>query len=87
MPLLCHGNCDSHCCVFRNVICPFVEENTIKGRRWTCGLLRELGDWDLVLADKRYKEIVQPLWDTIPERVGDNCRDWLCRELLNGDAS
>lgn len=62
----CHGNCESHCCIFRGVVCPFVEENTIPGRRWTCGLFRELGTWEKVLKDKRYKKQVQPLFNTVP---------------------
>ena len=87
MPLLCHGNCADHCCYFRNVVCPFLEENTVDGRRWICGLFRELGDWDLVLKDKRYKATVQDMYDTVPELKGTNCRDWFCKELIDGDAS
>lgn len=87
MPLPCHGNCDDNCCCFLNVICPFLEENTIEGRRWTCGLMHELGDWDLVLADERYTTIVQDLYDTVPELKGMNCRDWFCKELIDGNTS
>lgn len=72
----CHGNNDFHCCWFKGIECPFVEENTIEGRRWSCSLLRELGDWDKVLKDKRYKKEVQPLYDLVPELEGMNCRDW-----------
>jgi len=44
-------------------------------RRWVCGLMREHGDWDIVLEDQRYKEIVQPLFDMAG--IGNwNCRDW-----------
>jgi hypothetical protein len=64
-----------------------LEENTIKGRRWGCELLRELGDWELVLADKRYMTTVQDLYNTTPELDGMNCRDWFCKELIDGDAS
>jgi hypothetical protein len=38
--------------------------------------MQEHGDWDKVLEDKRYKEIVQPLFDAIPEIADMNCRDW-----------
>lgn len=83
----CSGNQATHCCVFRNVDCPFVEENTVEGRRWVCGLLRELGSWDDVLADKRYKTTVQDLYNSVPELKGKNCRDWFCEGLTSGDAS
>lgn len=36
---------------------------TQEGRRWTCGLYRELGDWDQVHSDPRYLEIVKPVWE------------------------
>jgi len=72
----CHGKGKDHCCWFRGVLCPFLEENTVEGRRWACGLLRELGDWDEVLESDGYREIVQPLFDSIPELKGMNCRDW-----------
>lgn len=45
------------------------------GRRWVCRLMREHGDWDKVLEDKRYTAIVQPLWESAG--LGRyNCRDW-----------
>jgi hypothetical protein len=40
-------------------------------RRWACGLRAELGDWDLVIADPRYKEATGTAWTN-----GLNCRDW-----------
>jgi len=86
MPKPCHGNCADHCCYFRGVICPYVEEDTVPGRRWTCGLLRELGTWDAVLEDERYRTIVQDLYNTVPELEGTNCRDWYCKDLMNGDS-
>ena len=46
------------------------------GRRWSCGLLRDLEDWDKVIVDERYLKTVQPLYDTVPELKGMNCRDW-----------
>ena len=72
----CHGNGDKHCCWFKGVLCPYLEEYTVDGRRWACGLLRERGTWDKVLKDPRYKGAVQALFDTVPELAGMNCRDW-----------
>lgn len=58
----CHGNGADHCCYLAGQVCPFLEENTVAGRRWACGLYRELGDWDLVHADPRYTSTVADLW-------------------------
>jgi len=65
-------NLDDHCCWLKGKVCEFLEENSQEGFRWTCGLRRELGDWDKVLEDERYKENVAP----ILEPIGINCRDW-----------
>lgn len=50
----CLGNGDRHCCYVRGKRCPNLEEGTVEGRKWACGLRRELGDWDLVMEDPRY---------------------------------
>jgi hypothetical protein len=68
----CTGNNADHCCWVSGAPCPFLEENTVEGRRWVCGLRRELGDWDAVLASDRYKTQVAP---TLEPR-GINCRDY-----------
>jgi hypothetical protein len=72
----CHGNGRDHCCWFRGVLCPYLEEDTIKGRKWACALLRELKDWDLVLDSEEYKSVVIPMIESIPELEGMNCRDY-----------
>lgn len=72
----CTGNGEDHCCYFNGLACPHIEENTVPGRRWACGLLRELGDWDQVIASDRYQQAVQPLFDANPALNGMNCRDW-----------
>lgn len=66
----CLGNRNDHCCYVNGKACPFLEENTVEGRRWACGLRRELGDWSLVIADPRYIEHVDPYFGEM------NCRDW-----------
>lgn len=72
----CHGNGKEHCCWFKGEQCSFLEENTVSGRRWSCGLYNELQDWDKVLADKRYIKIVQPKFDATNGLKFANCRDW-----------
>jgi hypothetical protein len=55
-------------------VCRFLEEGTVDGRRWACGLRRELGDWDKVHADSRYLEDVKPILEGIGVAV--DCGDW-----------
>ena len=72
-------NLDEHCCWVNGKVCKFLEENTEKGFRWTCGLLRQLGNWDAVLSDERYKESVEPYYWERAERIGvpvSSCRDY-----------
>ena len=68
----CNGNRDDHCCWIKGNPCPHLEENTVKGRRWACGLYRKLQDWDAVLASQEYIIDVKPTF----EPLGMNCRDW-----------
>ena len=53
-------------------VCPFLEENTEKGFRWSCQLRRELGNWDAVLNDERYKNGPGAHFG----KQGINCRDF-----------
>ena len=64
-------NQDKICCVVRGEPCRFLEENVEDGFRWSCQLRRELGDWDAVLEDSRYKKHIAGSWAD-----GINCRDW-----------
>jgi len=65
-------NLDDHCCWLKGKVCQFLEGNSEPGFRWSCGLRRELGSWDAVLSDTRYKENVAP----VLEPLGYTCRDW-----------
>jgi len=71
----CSGNASDHCCWVNGKPCPLMIENHVDEtgyfRRWACGLRAELGDWDLVIADPRYKEATGTAWTN-----GLNCRDW-----------
>lgn len=62
---LCNGNDEDHCCWIDGNVCPHLEENTVEGRRWACGLRRELGSWEAVHVDVRYLTDVQPCWDRV----------------------
>jgi len=66
----CLGNAQDHCCYVNGQACKYLEENTVEGRRWACGLRRELGSWDAVIASDRYQQDVAPHFGEM------NCRDW-----------
>jgi hypothetical protein len=52
-----------HCCYLGQAgVCPHLEENTVPGRRWACGLLVRLGSWDAVHASHEYQRDVAPAW-------------------------
>lgn len=66
----CDGNQVDHCCYIAGEPCRYLEKNTVADRRWACGLRRELGDWDSVLASDRYKEHIAPVF----EPAGMDCK-------------
>ena len=71
---ICHGNGSDHCCNLGAAgVCTFLEENTVPGRRWACGLFRELGSWGAVHTSSRYLSEVRPKLDAyaLPD-----CGDW-----------
>ena len=65
---------DEHCChLGRYGVCQFLEEGTVAGRHWACGLLVKSKTWAKVYKSAAYKKHVQPFWD---ERGGGACGDW-----------
>jgi hypothetical protein len=68
----CAGNAKDHCCWIAGKRCPYSEDNTVPGRRWVCGLRREYGNWDDVLASDRYKAV--PGAHFAP--MGMDCKTW-----------
>lgn len=70
----CHGNGPDHCC-YINGVCPYLEENTVPGRRWACGLYREHGTWQAVYQDPQWRTSHIKAWfdETHP---GYGCGDW-----------
>lgn len=75
MPSTCHGNGAEHCCWFQGVQCPFVEENTMPGRRWACGLARELGGFPIA-DDPRWQETVRPMAEAAGLPTDYLCANW-----------
>jgi hypothetical protein len=72
----CHGNQPDHCCYVAGDRCVYLEENTVPGRHWVCGLRRALGSWDAVHADPGYQQNVQSVWDKIPGQPVESCGAW-----------
>lgn len=62
--MLCTGNEPEHCCWLDGNVCVFLEEWTVPGRHWVCGLRRELGSWGAVHSDPRYQP-VHDHWVTV----------------------
>lgn len=73
---ICTGDGADHCCWVDGTPCPHLEEGTVPGRRWACGLLRRLGTWDAVHASADYQETPGAHW----RRIGmADCGDWIPR--------
>jgi hypothetical protein len=66
---ICEGDRDDHCCHVDGEVCRFLEQDTVPGRRWACGLYRRLGSWPAVYADPGYVEHVQPFFDAHGARL------------------
>ena len=66
---------DGHCCWVKGKVCKYLEEDSIDGRKWSCGLRRERGNWEDVYTDQRYIENILPFW--IEHDIGTTrCGDW-----------
>lgn len=100
MPIMeqgCHGNGADHCCYWpdpvtrEQLVCPFLEQNTVPGRRWACGKRRILGSWSAVHADPEYINVVGNLWQNANEiwqalwMVGLRCGSWPDSMPTQGD--
>lgn len=73
--MICTGTGDDHCCWLGGYgVCRFLVEH-VAGRRWSCSLRTELGDWARVHVDARYVAVVQPFWDGYGDG-GGACGDW-----------
>lgn len=75
----CPGTGEQHCCWVAGEVCPFLEENTVEGRRWACGLYRKYGNWNRAINSEEYRTKVKPHFesDALKARGREiNCRDW-----------
>jgi hypothetical protein len=64
-----------HCCYLGQAgVCPHLEENTVPGRSWACGLLVRLGSWAVVHEAPQYVRDVRPFWDSF--RPDLDCGTW-----------
>jgi hypothetical protein len=63
-----------HCCWIVGRVCPHLEEGTVPGRRWACGLRRRLGSWAAVHASPEYRRDVRPFWARF--RPDLDCGTW-----------
>lgn len=70
----CDGQAEDHCCYVNGTVCTFLEEHTVPGRRWACGLLRVQGSWEAVYALPEWQEKVKPMFDAF--WPGKGCGDW-----------
>lgn len=73
MSAVCHGNGPEHCCTIQGETCEFLEENTVEGRRWACGLYRQHGSWDAVYATSEYEGVRVKLRKA---NIALDCGDW-----------
>ena len=71
----CSGNEEDHCCYLQGEVCQFLEENTVPGRRWACGLLKSYETWEAVYETTYYKTLVKPKLDNMFNTSVD-CGDW-----------
>jgi len=62
---ICSGNKESHCCYIDGRVCKYLEENTVEGRRWACGIRKDYSSWREVYEDDRYTNDVKPILDYI----------------------
>ena len=59
----------------------YLRENAVEGRRWSCALYNQYGNWDDVIASTEYQTNIQPLWDNYKvgagvSRPGLSCATW-----------
>ena len=68
----CHGNAKDHCC-YLGQPCLYVEEGTVPGRRWACGLYRQVGSWEKVYQMPEYPSVRAKLRTL---GVVQDCGEW-----------
>lgn len=76
--MTCKDYGDDHCCWINGKVCSYLEEHTVEGRRWACGLFRKLGSWEKVYETEEYKRDIKPLMDRIGCQCGEYPGDGIC---------
>jgi hypothetical protein len=71
----CHGNSPTHCCWIGGQVCPHLEEDTVEGRRWACGLYRRYESWDAVYDSPEYAATDAAVSFAV-NHPGYGCGDW-----------
>jgi len=61
------------------VACPYLEEGTEEGYKWSCGLMRKYKSWSTVHETEEYKKNVQPIF----EKLGiKKCGEYTCENCI-----
>ena len=74
----CGTNPKDHCCYVNGKPCPYLKTTSQRMRKeqgfyWKCALREELGSWEAVHEDPRYRQRIRPEWDKVGE---DDCGDY-----------
>ena len=69
----CNGNEEDHCCYLKGKVCEYLEENTVPGRRWVCGIRKKYNSWEETHHDPDYTRDIKPLLNDIGIT---NCGEW-----------
>ena len=72
--MICTGNSNDHCCYLNGKVCNYLEEYSMPGRRWACGLYRQYGSWVAVYNHPGYILTVKPALEAMGITV--DCGDW-----------
>jgi hypothetical protein len=79
MPV-CRRNTEFSCCYLKGELCKYVRDDGPESEfRWTCTLREELGNWNLVHDDSRYKNDVKPLLEELNIK---DCGEYTCENCI-----
>ena len=73
--MTCLGMNAAHCCWIGGKECPHLEEGTVEGRRWACGLFRVHETWEAVYKTAEYKATDAATMFAVGY-PGYGCGDW-----------
>ena len=70
--IACHATPESHCCWLAGKVCEFFDPDPPAGAAGHCSLRTELGAWEAVYADPRYR----PVRRLLAEVNVTGCAEW-----------